>query len=221
MYWFLTVLLWLIQLICLGLLWASCFPGVLGEIGFIVLLLLFGVFSTLGGLLLILIALGIGLLIWRNRQQQAHSASDRTQLPRRRRYPKRLAIATALTLLVTAVLLWLNLPQVLAFSLSRPAFDKFVANTEQITRLCADPYSEPQVSQQLGLYLVLTCDRDPQGAVYLKTYEDGFFTTENYGFAYRPNPQGSQRFGTVKHDGYKQGPVSGDWYWFMGVRDSF
>jgi hypothetical protein len=216
-YRFLGFLLLIVQLVCLGLLWLSCFPGELHDAPILVL----GICLVLlvCGLPILGIIILVEMLLWRrhsskNSSQFSERLITQKQLPA---YPKRLGILTCQILLVTSALLATNLPQRIAFLIFSPAFNAFIANSDRIANLCDRNY-EQHISEQLGLYRVLACDRDPRGGIYLKTNEVSgiVFYSEAHGFVYQPNPQGSRIFSSgKKHDIYQYAPVVGDWHWFQ------
>jgi hypothetical protein len=124
MYHFLVLLLWSIQLSCLGLLGISCFPGALEDVTWISFIVVYISFIAA-----LVILVPIGIVFWWRRRLKNQAALPKNlpkNLPSRpkiRRYPKQVAIATCLVLFLTSLLLKTNLPQKIAFSLSRPAFD--------------------------------------------------------------------------------------------------
>jgi hypothetical protein len=125
-----------------------------------------------------------------------------------------LVIAATITVGLTAILLLTNLPQTVAFSISRPAFDTVVANADRLNSIC----NGKPVNQQLGLYRVIECDQDRRGGIYFSTRNFLFFQTSDfYGFVYQPNPYGNYHFGS---DIYEYYPIVGEWYGFTaGKRD--
>jgi hypothetical protein len=236
---FLTVLLWSTQVICIGLLWFSCFPGALADASMPFFWLMFLLVAHPIGILIGLILPAVGLAIWRrsrwSRDRQPPRSSPRSppsnspidlpidppnnppggRSPRRPVHPalKRLVIATLGAVFLTSVLIRTNLPQVLAFSISRPAFEVLLADPVKLENLCGQ-----RLPQQVGLYFVVECDRDPRGGVYFSTGSHGgfLFDSDTYGFVYQPNAHGSQRFG---EDSYEYYPVVDGWYWFRAGRD--
>ncbi len=229
---FLTVLLLSTQVTCIGLLWFSCFPGALVDASIPFFLLMFLLVAHPLGILIGLILPAVGLAIWMRSHYQrdreppkspsrslpSGSPSDlpRGRSPRRPldRALKRRAIATLGAIFLTSVLIRTNLPQVLAFSISRPAFEVLLADPVKLEDLCGQ-----RLPQQVGLYFVMECDRDPRGGVYFSTGSHGFlFDSDTYGFVYQPNAHGSQRFG---EDPYEYYPVVDGWYWFRAGRDWF
>lgn len=212
MYRFLVFLFLIVQLLCVALLWLSCFPGAL-EDATIPLVIIVAVLLQRSGILIFLILAVIGTAVWQRRSRQ-HSQRPSEALslsPHPRRYPKQLTIVTCLVLVITSVLLKINLPQKIAFSISRPAFEAFIADTAKVDKLCGQTFKQP-----LGLYQVEECDHDPRGGIYLRTGLHDFMFTSTYGFVHQPNPHGSERFG---EDVYEYGSVVDDWYWFRAAPD--
>jgi hypothetical protein len=203
-YFLIGFLLLVTQLFCVTLLGVSCFPGAMGDFTWTVMLLVFG-FAPF-----VLAGTIIGLLIWQWRSRKVGVVHPE-DLPRQRtrQYPQRLTIATGIILVLTIVLLQTNTPQKLAFELSRPAFERIAKDKAQC--------NGAMISQALGVYRVEECDRDSKGGVYFKTGAHGFMFDEcAYGFAYKPNAKGSDRFGW---DTYAHTQVSGDWSWFKACND--
>ncbi|MBD1856726.1 MULTISPECIES: hypothetical protein [Leptolyngbya] len=212
MYYFWIVLFLGVQLFCLGLLWVSCFPGALTDVEWSLILPLYWLLTTPLGILILLLA--FGFVIWSRRRWNSQIRPPAESLPKRqpRRFLKQLVVVTCLVLFLTSILIRINLPQTIAFSLSRPAFDAFIANEAKLVKLCRDP-----LKPQLGIYRIKDCDIDSQGGIYLQTGWHGFlFNSAAYGFVHRPNPHGSERFGK---DIYEYHPVVEDWYWFRASQD--
>jgi hypothetical protein len=206
------LLLATVQLTCLGLLWVSCFPGALVDVSWILITVPY-VLLTQYGVLPILVTLSLlGWAIWA-RSRQKHQARPKppgkNQL---RSIKKRFFWMTGGMVVCTFILIGLNLPQKIAFSLSRPAFDAFIADSAKVEQVCGR-----SVKQRFRLYQVEDCDRDVKGGIYFQTGQHGFlFSSAAYGFVYRPNSQGSQRFGK---DFYEYHAVVGEWYWFKASND--
>ncbi len=197
---FLLVVLLTCQLICLGLLWVSCYPGLILDLLFII-----GAIVYIGAIpFAIALILGIifGARLVNKEKFLPVKLANQTKYDRRR-----LLIAFAITIGLTAILLKTNLPQIISFSLSRPAFEAVIADADKLKSICN---SKP-TQQQLGLYKVIECDRDNRGGIYFSTGQHGvLFDSFYFGFAYQPNPYGSQHFGTKVYE-Y---PIVGDWYGF-------
>ncbi|WP_126385923.1 hypothetical protein [Pseudanabaena sp. ABRG5-3] len=197
---FLLVLLLTCQLICLGLLWISCFPGLILSSLFMILAIVY----VCAILFVVLLIIGIVVIVrLRNREKflPAHLAHQ-TKRDRRK-----LLLTFAITIGLTAILLKTNLPQTVTFALSRPAFEAVIADADKLKSICNSKPTE----QQLGFYKVIECDRDSRGGIYFSTGQYGFlFDSFYFGFVYQPNPYGSQHFGTKVYE-Y---PIIGDWHEF-------
>jgi hypothetical protein len=78
----------------------------------------------------------------------------------------------------------------------------------------------PQRQRRIGIYWVDKYVADPRGGVYFRTGTgvDGFGPdVMSYGFAYRPNADGSP-FGGARYGRWR---LFGDWYWFRASDDSY
>jgi hypothetical protein len=120
--------------------------------------------------------------------------------------------ASIAVLVVCLALVLTGLPRRIAFILSRTAFERYVA-----TAPASGSGGEP-LGRLLGAYYVDSYAADPRGGVYFRTHSgaDGIGPdTMSYGFAYRPNAQGTP-FGRA---GYRCSRVSGDWYEFSASND--
>ena len=204
--WLLFALLIIGQIISVGLIGMSCYPGALYE-GILLLLIVvyvLGVPLAIAAILLI----GIMVLLWKRERRNPPDI-----VLKHRRDRRRLVMISLATIVITSVLVTTNLPRFIAFSLSRPAFESVINDSNQLKDVCN---SRP-VDVQLGIYTVLVCDRDARGGIYFNTGEHGFlFNSAYYGFVYQPNPYGSQLFGS---DVYKYEAITGDWYWFQASKD--
>ena len=195
---FLFILLLLLQLLCLGLLSISCFPGELSDLPFNLFLIVIIYGIPLLVLLVVIILVGMQIL-----KKIKFFPTDQT-----------LVIAATITVGLTVILLLTNLPQTVAFSMSRQAFEAVVADADRLNSICN---SKP-VNQQLGFYRVIECDRDSRGGIYFSTGNLRWIDISDfYGFAYQPNPYGNYHFGS---DIYEYYPIVGEWYGFKaGKRD--
>jgi hypothetical protein len=104
------------------------------------------------------------------------------------------------------------MPRRVAFILSRPVFQRHIAT--------ASPnwHEDEPLRRRLGAYYVDISATDPRGGVYFRTHAgpDGIGPdTMSYGFAYRPNREGSP-FGRA---GYHLSHMVGDWYLFWASND--
>jgi hypothetical protein len=176
------------------LLLLSVYPGLLDELA--VLALVSSPFW--------LPAVCISILVYIDIIYQA--AVFRDVSPSRRRW----AAAAASALVLNGLLLWGGQARRLAFLLSRPAFEPFVAS--------APPgrFGTGPLGRRLGVYHVDRFAADPRGGLYFRTYRgpEGFYTRMvTYGFCYSPNPMGSP-FGDEK---YSYSHLVGDWYCFRAL----
>ena len=196
-----------VDLYCLGLLWCSIWPGRLGD----ALLLTLVISVTV---LMVAIPLSIvAAIVWWIRRRTPHRSRRRKRIagPWLGAYPlKRVAIATAILVLVTQISLTLNLPMRVAFGLSQPAFAAYLDDAP----ITDQHFSEFPLNERLGLYYVTYYATDSQGGTYFQTGFHGFFPAP-HGFAYRPHDQGSP-FG---HTGHFFKPVAQDWYLFRAGWD--
>jgi hypothetical protein len=114
---------------------------------------------------------------------------------------------------VSLILIWFGIPRPVAFLLSRPAFERLVATAP------ASRYGGEPLGHRLGVYYVDRYAADPHGGVYFRTHAgpDGIGPdTMRYGFAYRPNREGTP-FGKA---GYGLSRMAGDWYCFSASNDN-
>ncbi len=201
---FLFMLLLLLQPICLGLLWISCFPGLIFDVLFSLFFIVYIYGIPLLVLFVVVFLVGMKIIRNMNFLPVKQARSDR----------QKLLIAILMTVGLTAILLKTNLPQITAFAISSPAFDGVVADANKLQSICN---SQP-VNQQLGLYRVIECDRDSRGGIYFST--EKFSTMDSakfHGFVYQPNPYGNYHFGS---DIYEYYPIKGEWYGFTAGKRS-
>ncbi|MFO0950214.1 MAG: hypothetical protein U0835_03495 [Isosphaeraceae bacterium] len=106
-------------------------------------------------------------------------------------------------------------PVRVGFAASRPAFERYLP-------AAPPPGGRTRAGESLGwfgIYRVDVCARDERGGVFFRTGTgpDGVGPDrESYGFAYRPNTQGTP-FGRA---GYRLRRLAGDWYIFS-VSDDY
>jgi hypothetical protein len=180
-------------LIALTLLGMSVFPGViystiLSPLGFFIAL------PLLGGLLLC-IAIGAA-------RDWSHG----------RPFSSSFGFLSAILVVATGALVWLQVPRRIAFSISRPSFDTFIRAGEI-------PSENQPFEQRFGIFPTEAIRRDSRGGIYFRTHHcgDGLGPDEmSFGFAYQPNPTTSP-FGAA---GYRMHRVSRDWYSFS-VSDDY
>lgn len=122
-------------------------------------------------------------------------------------------VATApVIVLLTLAMLQFYVPRRIGFLCCRA---QFAAN---VNGAPVSGYLVKRFDRRLGIYHVDARIADPRGGVYFLTGTgaDGFGPdTMSYGFAYRPNPQGTP-FGNAK---YKLGSLGGGWFWFAASND--
>ena len=127
-------------------------------------------------------------------------------------HQRRWIILVPVIVAMSLIFIRYSIPRRVAFVLSRPAFERRVA-----TALNSVYEGEPP-GRWLGLYYVDRYVADPRGGVYFRTHAgpDGIGPdTMSYGFAYRPNREGSP-FGRA---GYHLSHMVGDWYGFSASND--
>jgi hypothetical protein len=110
-------------------------------------------------------------------------------------------------IVVTCALIALDVPRRIAFAASRTEFEPLLA------RAGVSDYQGTALDRQLGLYRVDRFAADPRGGIYFRvaTGRDGLGPdVMSYGFAYRPNPQGTP-FGAAH---YAFHSLRDEWYWF-------
>jgi hypothetical protein len=103
---------------------------------------------------------------------------------RRRRW----TVLSPAIIALSLVLICCGIPRRVAFLLSRPVFERLVATAP------ANRYEGEPLGRRLGLYDVDRYAADPRGGVYFRTHAgpDGIGPdTMSYGFAYRPNREGT------------------------------
>jgi hypothetical protein len=123
----------------------------------------------------------------------------------------RAAILAPVVVCVTYVLLAYYVPRRIAFAACAGQFDRYVAS--------APGGGMPvRLGRWLGIYYVDEYAADPRGGVYFRTGTTGDGIGPDvlsYGFAYRPNRQGTP-FGAARYSIYR---LHGDWYWFRASDD--
>jgi hypothetical protein len=125
--------------------------------------------------------------------------------------PRGVVLAVLILVLSFASILT-GTPRRAALLLSRPAFQRYIA-TAPATANEGEP-----LNRFLGVYHVDRYAAAPRGGVYFRTHAgpDGIGPdTMSYGFAYKPNRQGTP-FGRAD---YRLSRIVGDWYAFMASND--
>jgi hypothetical protein len=113
---------------------------------------------------------------------------------------------------LSLILIRYGIPRRVAFVLSRPAFERHIAMAP------ANRHEGKPLERWLGVYYVDRYAADPRGGVYFRTHAgpDGIgLDTVSYGFAFRPNRDGSP-YGRA---GYHLSHMVGDWYCFSASND--
>ena len=130
---------------------------------------------------------------------------------------------TGLGLLILALgAIWFDLPRRLAFAAGRSSFEAVALGQGAPERLPNPPAdarfsSVPLPEGALGIYRVLDSLRDARGGVYFRTStsSDMMIDTMSWGFAWRPNQEGSP-YGRAR---YRLRPLGGAWYSFRASDD--
>jgi hypothetical protein len=182
-----------------GLLVLSLFPGVFSgflAISFLALMPLFLVVGTVGALLA---AIHCIETIRKERRQAVVIL-------------RRCAPTIAL-LLASMILAVSGLPRRLAFRTAQDEFDS-------VRNRVASAGTDGELGQRVGIWRVDRCAVDTRGGVFFRvgTGPDGIGPdTMSYGFAYRPNKQGTP-FGAA---GYRLVHIAADWYEFHVSSDYY
>jgi hypothetical protein len=190
-----NVMLGLTTLACLAALAASVYPGALGDLLFMAIVLSFFV-GPIAGITLV--------VVW-------------IVLARRHKLPsgpwplRKIAIGVAI-ILATLALLVFYVPRRIVFAISRPSFEPLIQNAP-VSQCHGVP-----LNRHLGVYNADEYAADPRGGVYFRVHTgpDGIGPDQmSYGFAHEPNPHGSP-FGAASYRVY---PLSRNWYWFCASDD--
>jgi hypothetical protein len=187
-----NVIIALTALACAAALAISVYPGVLNDLLFKGILLLFLIVPVVGLVSLIVLAYMV--------QLRGVGAPW-----------MRMAAWFAL-LLGTCVLLKFYVPRRIAFAASRASFEQMVAHATP------SDYQGTALNRRLGVYTVDEYAADPRGGVYFRVYQgrDGIGPdVMSYGFVHKPNRQGTP-FGAAHYQVFRLG---NDWYWFHASDD--
>lgn len=201
---------------CPTLLVLSIYPGVLADITFLALLSspIWMTALFVGGFLSLFYR--EGLRTGKVKEAPDKSLSDDAIIeagPAPAAFRRGLASVTAVAL--TILLLRAQVPRRVAFHSSRPAFDRLAASAPVVR----SRFPVGEFARRVGVYQVDRRAADARGGVYFRTHTgpDGIGPdTMSYGFAYRPNFEGTP-FGK---SGYRLTRVSGDWYVFEASDDN-
>jgi hypothetical protein len=127
--------------------------------------------------------------------------TPRADRPRRRTSPLVVLVALVLTL----VLLTTLTPRRLVFNRYQPQFEALLANAPP-----PGNRSTANLNADLGLFWIDQWGTDARGGTYFRTMVGTAPENRSFGFAYRPNTDGSP-FGDA---GYELRHLQGDWYSF-------
>lgn len=188
--WFLAILSFVLSVLLLGL---SIFPGVLEQVPS-------AVWKVAGGafVLVALVLAGWRLLKPNRTGQPRHRAS---------------ALVVLLCLVVTPLLLLTHTPRRVVFRQHQGEFEKLLEQAPPPGNRVAVP-----LNADLSIYWIDHWGTDARGGTYFRTVSgrvDGRADRRSFGFAHRPNPDGSP-FGDA---GYELRHLTGDWYSFSATDD--
>jgi hypothetical protein len=187
-----------IHLSCWGLLWLSCYPGLISEL----LSFLFIIFWPFRNYPLILITvLSVSMIIWWQSQRTRRRLKkiDSSSSTRSQRYFQLLRIATIPMILIVILAILTNLPQQIALRLSLPAFEAVMAEPANSERNCKN--------KQLGLYHISSCYGEKDSGWYFHT--PAVISPYNYGFAYKRRDESFCSSSPLPPATYY--PIFGDW----------
>jgi hypothetical protein len=204
---------WFCKLVCLGslmLILLSIYPGVLVDA------IVLGLLSAPLWLSALGLVCAVGLAV-QSRARKKAVRPDAAWLPEdvggvRARGGRWWWALAPLSVALSFALVLSGLPVRAAFSLSLPAFRRHVA-TAPISE-----YEGEELGRLLGLYHVDRHATDPRGGTYFRTHSGSVGIgpdTMSYGFAHRPNEEGSP-FGNSK---YNLSHMAGDWHRFSASND--
>jgi hypothetical protein len=188
--WFLALFSFVLSVVLVGL---SVFPGVLEQVP--------SDLRAIGGGAYGLLAFGLGS--WRL------LGPNRTGRPRRRGS----ALVVLLCVVVTPLLLLTHTPRRILFGQHRGEFEKLLEQAPQPGNRAVVP-----LNADLSVYWIDHWGTDARGGTYFRTVSgraDGRPDRRSFGFAYRPNPDGSP-FGDAR---YELAHLTGDWYSFSAADD--
>lgn len=196
-------------LVCIGLLVLGARPGVLDDV--IVITLILGMLGTM--ILLPFAALAGVVVLWICLWKREFPL-PRFKLQRLRSLPWKSAGMSLGLLLATGMLLVLRVPMKLAFEGAKPQLEHL------LQQLAAQPpeHQRSATMQKAGRFNIDEYAADPRGGIYFRTYTSIIIhspDTISWGFAYRPNQQGSP-FGAAD---YMLIPLGNDWYCFRANND--
>jgi hypothetical protein len=184
---------------CLGLLWASIYPGLLSMLFGLAMLLALASSPFLFAVLY--------LLAWSSDRSKESESSLRRQ-------GIHLVLLVLGAGIVTLALLVKAIPLRIAFRLSQLAFEAAVAEAP------LSEYGGESPGRRFGIYSIDRYAEDPRGGVYFRVGTGPAGIGPNlmsYGFVRHPNPIGSP-FG---RSGYRTSHLRGDWHIFEASDDSY
>jgi hypothetical protein len=188
--WFLATLSFFLTVLLVGL---SIFPGVLEQVPLDVWKIAGGVYGLVG----------LSLATWRLLKP------NRTGQPRRRAS----ALVVLACLLVTPLLLVTHTPRRIVFRQHQGEFEKLLEHPPPPGNRVVIP-----LNADLTIYWIDQWGADARGGTYFRTMSgraDGRADKRSFGFAHRPNPDGSP-FGDAR---YELHHLTGDWYSFSATDD--
>jgi hypothetical protein len=112
------------------------------------------------------------------------------------------AVVVLANIILTPYLVETRTVQAMVFERKRAQFERLVLQAP-----AADRHAPVLLAADFGIFVVDRWGTDDRGGVYFRSVET---LHTSYGYAYRPNAQGSP-FGDV---GYELHPLAGDWYAF-------
>jgi len=181
---------WFLALFCVTgsgvLVFLSVVPGMLEQVPDRVAWIVGGVFAFLAGILAVRHLL----------------RSMRAERPRPRPTS---GIIVLLALVLTPILLYTHTPRRQVFKTYQPQFDALLARAPP-----AGDHSTVNLNVDLQQYWIDEWGTDIRGGTYFRTMVGAAPDRRSFGFAYRPNVDGSP-FGDA---GYELQHLTGDWYSF-------
>lgn len=212
------------QLGCFALLAASIYPnGVESAIVLFFVLVIVAIDLFIGELvafhpvaILIAVAGSFFLFLWLFSELRQASSNHRPSPPNRlsiilHKALRWLWMIDAWVIGLTIIFLSINVPLKWSFSQVESSFSWLVGWD-------LEPGAIAFVEQQFGPYYINEIAHSELGGIYLWMRPPSFVPSDrtNYGFAYRPNSQGSPFGGGAESDrDYEIHPIYGDWYWFQ------
>jgi hypothetical protein len=183
-----------IHLSCWGLLWLSCYPGLMIE-SFVFIFWPFYYYP-----LLLVAVLVLGVTIWQARRTQRRLGKiDSSSHTFAQRYLQLLRTTTIPMILIVVLATSNNLPQQIALRLSLPAFEAVMAEPANSERNCTN--------KQLGFYYILSCGGEKDRGWLFNT--PGIISHHSFGFAYKRRDELLCMSSPLPPATYT--PIFGDW----------